>query len=111
MNTTTMVRIAEYGGSCAAGLLASLVLAGPALAMQPPGPDPVPGSEQHHKIFDSLDGRDGPAPTTSTEAEPAPASDGTDWSTLVAALTGGSVVAGGAVLGATQLRRRQAHPA
>jgi hypothetical protein len=109
MNTTTL-QIAKYAGAGVAGIATSCVLAAPALAMQPPVPDPVPGSGQHHKIFDSLDGRQGPAATPPSTSGGS-ASSGIDWSTLAATLGGGAMLAGVAVLGATQVRRRPVRPA
>ncbi|RNM12407.1 hypothetical protein [Nocardioides pocheonensis] len=109
MNTFT-ADLAKYAGACVAGIATSCVLAAPALAMQPPVPDPVPGSGEHHKIFDSLDGRGGPAPTTPT-TDVGSTSDGIDWSTLGAALGGGMALVGAGALGATQIHRRQARPA
>jgi hypothetical protein len=110
MNTNTTTRVAKYAGACVGGLATSFVLAAPALAMQPPVPDPVPGSGQHHKIFDSLDGRGGPA-ATSPATDTGSVSDGIDWSTLATALGGGMALTGAVVLGATQIRRRSARPA
>jgi hypothetical protein len=109
MNATT-VRIATYAGACVAGLATSCVLAAPALAMAPPVPAPEPGSGQHHKIFDSLDGRSGPA-ATQASADIGSASGGVDWSTLAYVLGGGMALTGFVVLGATQVRRHQEHPA
>lgn len=102
--------VAEYASACVAGLAASCVLAAPASAMQPPVPDPLSGSGEHHKIFDSLDGRGGPAATTVT-TDVGSTSDRVNWSALASALGGGLALTGAAVLGATQLRRRQARPA
>jgi hypothetical protein len=106
MENTTL-GIAKYAGACVAGIATSWVIAAPAVSMPPPVPAPDPGSSQHHKIFDSLDGREGPAPTT-TSNEAAPTSAGVDWSTLAAVLGGGMALTGFVALGATQVRRRHA---
>ena len=109
MNITT-VRIAECAGAGFAGVVTSCVLAAPALAMQSPVNEPVPGTAQHHKIFDSLDGRSGPTATTAgTEATST--SGGIDWSTLATALAGGAVLTAAVALGGSQIRRHHAHPA
>jgi len=109
MNTFT-ADLAKYAGACIAGIATSCVLAAPALAMQPPVPEPVPGSGEHHKIFDSMEDRYGPA-GTAPATDVGGTSDGVDWSTLAGALGGGVALAGAAVLGATQIRRRPARQA
>jgi hypothetical protein len=106
----TTLGITKYAGACVAGLATSCVIAAPAIAMAPPAPAPDPGSSQHHKIFDSLDGRQGPAPSAPA-TRPAPTSDGVDWTTIAAVVGGGMALTGFVALGATQIRRRQAHPA
>jgi len=107
----TTLGITKYAGACVAGIATSCVIAAPAVAMAPPVPAPDPGSGQHHRIFDSLDGRDGAAPSaTATKAAPA-SSDGVDWTTIAAVVGGGMALTGFVALGATQIRRRQAHPA
>lgn len=111
MNPTTL-RVAEYAAACVGGVAVSCVLAAPAVALQPPAPAPDPGSGQHHKIFDSLDGRTGPV-AQPAKSDAAPASDGVDWSLLAAVLGGGMALTGAAALGATQIRRHHhaVHPA
>ena len=49
--------------------------------------------------------------TPPVQASISSAADGTDWSVLAAGLAGGAVLGGVVVLGATGLRRHQAHPA
>ena len=106
----TTLGIAKYAGASVAGIATACVIAAPAVAMAPPVPAPDPGSSQHHKIFDSLDGRDGSAPAAPS-AKPASTSDGVDWTTIAAVVGGGMALTGFVALGATQIRRRQAHPA
>ena len=109
MKTTTL-GIAKTTGACVGGIAISCLFASPAVAMPPPVPAPDPGSGQHHKIFDSLDGRQGPAVGPASQ-DVTPASDGVDWTTLAAVLAGGVALTGFVALGATQVRRHQAHPA
>ena len=109
MKNTTL-GIAKYTGVCVAGVATSCVIAAPAIAMAPPAPAPDPGSSQHHKIFDSLDGRDGPS-STANSTKAAPASDGIDWTTIALVLAGGVAVTGFVALGATEVRRHhRPHP-
>ena len=106
----TTLGITKYAGACVAGIATSWVIAAPAVAMAPPVPAPDPGSSQHHRIFDSLDGRDGSVPSApATRA--APSSDGVDWTTIAAVVGGGMALTGFVALGATQIRRRQERPA
>jgi hypothetical protein len=106
MNHTT-ARVARYAGAGLAGIATSWVLAAPALAMLPPAPDPVPGSDHQTTSTSSSDNGSAPATQTSISS----ASDGTDWSVLAAGLAGGAILGGVVVVGATQVRRHQAHPA
>ena len=109
MNITT-IRIASCAGAGFAGIVTSSLLAAPAIAMQSPVNEPVPGTAQHHKIFDSLDGRNGTAPTTAGR-EVDSTSGGIDWSTLATVLGGGAVLTAAVALGGSQIRRHHAHPA
>jgi len=107
---TTSLGIAKYTGVCVAGIATSCVIAAPALAMAPPAPAPDPGSSQHHKIFDSQDGRQGPAPTASI-SNALPSSSSIDWTTIAFVVGGGMAVTGLVAFGVTQVHRRQTHPA
>ena len=111
MKTTTL-GIAKTTGACVGGIAVSCLFAAPAVAMPPPVPAPDPGSSQHHKIFDSLEGRQGPAAGPASQ-DISKASDGVDWTTLAAVLAGGVALTGFVALGVTQVRRHQhqAHPA
>jgi hypothetical protein len=100
MNTTTL-RITKYAGAGVAALATTCVLAAPATAMRP---EPVPRTNQQA------------VPTTTDHESPSTpsigsSSDGFDWSTLAAGLGGGAMLTGVVVIGASELRRRQARPA
>ena len=112
MKTTTL-GIAKTTGACVGGIAIACLFAAPAVAMPPPVPAPDPGSSQHHKIFDSLEGRQGPAVEPANHSIAPTASDGLDWTTLAAVLAGGVALTGFVALGVTQVRRHQhqAHPA
>jgi hypothetical protein len=140
MNTTTTTRFAKYAGAGLAGIATSCALAAPALAMRPdpipsggqnhgttnsreqsvqnPSVKPAPPSTNSgvgtYGGSVPLDGqpvesRQGPT-TTPASTVAGSTSGGIDWSTLATGLSGG-VLLSGAVVGAAQLRRRQARPA
>jgi len=109
MKTTTL-GIAKTTGACVGGIAIACLFAAPAVAMPPPVPAPDPGSSQHHKIFDSQDGRQGPAPTASI-SNALPSSSSIDWTTIAFVVGGGMAVTGLVAFGVTQVHRRQTHPA
>lgn len=110
MNTTSL-RIAKYAGAGIAGLATSVVLAAPALAMRP---DPIPGSGQQQRIYESdiiansgsPEDREGPAATLASRTGGS-TSGGMDWSSVATGLGGGAVLGGAVVLSAAQARRRR----
>jgi hypothetical protein len=136
MNTTT--RFARYAGAGLAGIATSCAFATPAHAMRPePTPDggQNPGTTNSQVAEQSVkpappstntgagtyggsvpvDGRSVESrqgqPTSPASAGSASTEDGIDWSTLATGLSGGVLLSGAVVVGAAQLRRRQARPA
>ncbi len=67
------------------------------------------GLGSDHQTTSTSSSDNGSAPATQTSISSA--SDGTDWSVLAAGLAGGAILGGVVVVGATQVRRHQAHPA
>jgi hypothetical protein len=110
MNTTSL-RIAKYAGAGIAGLATSVVLAAPALAMQP---EPIHGSGQHQRIYeseiiaDSVSTELRKAPTTTVASRVGGStSGGLDWSSVATGLGGGAVLGGAVVVSAARTRRRR----